>query len=89
MKKKYFSEPNLIKKKINFYDDIQIIHHLNPLRYPFLLQSVARGNSLCRYDILFAFPQKEIILNYENINDQKNNFLKTFDREWKKEKSEL
>ncbi len=86
MTKKYSSKPNLIKRKINFYDDIQNIHHLNPLRYPFLLQSVARGNSLCRYDILFAFPQKEIILNYENINDQKNNFLQTFDREWKKEK---
>ena len=85
MRKKYSSESNLVKKKINFYDDIQYIHQLNPIRYPFLLQSAARGNSLCRYDILFAFPQKEIILNYENIKDKKNDFLKKFDTEWKKE----
>ena len=86
LKKKKTSNSILIEKKINFFGDLLNIHRLNNLRYPYLLQSSAQGNSLCRYDILFAFPQKEIILNYEDINKIKNNFLNNLDCEWKKEK---
>ena len=86
LQKKKSSNTDLIEKKINFFGDLLNIHRLNNFRYPYLLQSSAQGNSLCRYDILFAFPQKEIILNYEDINKIKNNFLNNLDCEWKKEK---
>ena len=74
----------IIIKKINFFDDILGVHRLNQKRYPYILQSSAKGNLLCRYDILFSFPQKQIILEYKHL--KKKNFLKDFDAEWKKEK---
>ena len=86
LQKKKSLNIDLIEKKINFFGDLLNIHRLNNLRYPYLLQSSAKGNSLCRYDILFAFPQKEIALNYEDIYKTNKNFLNNLDREWKKEK---
>ena len=74
----------MVVKKINYFGDILSILRLNPERYPYLLQSSAKGNVLCRYDILFSFPQKQIILNFEYI--KKKNFLKELDKEWEKNK---
>ncbi len=84
MKYKNFQNQNIVIKKINYFGDILGIHRLNPKRYPYLLQSSAKGNVLCRYDILFSFPQKQIILNFKDI--KKKNFLKELDKEWKKDK---
>ena len=84
MKYSNFQNQNIVIKKINYFGDILGIHRLNPKRYPYLLQSSAKGNVLCRYDILFSFPQKQIILNFEDI--KKKNFLKELDKEWKKDK---
>ncbi|VAW44320.1 Para-aminobenzoate synthase, aminase component [hydrothermal vent metagenome] len=42
--------------------DLSQLHALNPGRYPFLLESVAKGE-LGEYDILFAFPQETISLH--------------------------
>ncbi len=42
--------------------DLSHLHALNPVRYPFLLESVAHG-ALGEYDILFAYPQERISLN--------------------------
>ena len=61
----------MVVKKINYFGDILSILRLNPERYPYLLQSSAKGNVLCRYDILFSFPQKQIILNFEDIKKKK------------------
>ncbi len=36
--------------------DLTALARANPTRYPFLLESVAAGPELARYDILFAFP---------------------------------
>ncbi len=36
------------------------LHELNPQRYPYLLQSVLHGTAQARYDILFAFPGRQI-----------------------------
>ena len=84
MKYSNFQNQNIVIKKINYFGDILGIHRLNPKRYPYLLQSSAKGNVLSRYDILFSFPQKQIILNFEDI--KKKNFLKELDKEWKKDK---
>ncbi len=87
MKYSNFQNQNIIVKKINYFGDILGILRLNPNRYPYLLQSSAKGNILCRYDILFSFPQKQIILNYEDI--KKKNFLKELDYEWNKDKKKF
>lgn len=42
--------------------DLSLLHQLNPERYPFLLESVAKGG-LGEFDILFAFPQETLQLN--------------------------
>ena len=78
------NQKNLVTKKINYFGDILGILRLNPKRYPYLLQSSAKGNLLCRYDVLFSFPQKQIVLDFKDI--KKKNFLKEFDNEWIKEK---
>ena len=41
--------------------DLALLHQLNPQRYPFLLESVAKSE-LGSYDILFAFPQQTLQL---------------------------
>jgi len=38
--------------------DLALLHQLNPQRYPFLLESVAKSDLLGGYDVLFAFPQE-------------------------------
>jgi 4-amino-4-deoxychorismate synthase (2-amino-4-deoxychorismate-forming) component I len=43
--------------------DLAAFHRLNPSRYPCLLESVAEGSALGRYDLLFAHPQESLHLN--------------------------
>ena len=59
--------------------DLLDLHRLNPQRYPFLLQSVAHGTALARYDILFAFPQQCVTLNAGEPVD----FLAVLDDAWR------
>jgi len=55
--------------------DLLNLYRANPARYPFLLESVAKG-PLGRYDILFAFPQAAITLSPEGVPDFfKSDFL--------------
>jgi len=49
--------------KIDWPPDLAAIHRLNPSRYPCLLESVAEGSALGRYDLLFAYPQESLRLN--------------------------
>jgi anthranilate synthase component 1 len=42
--------------------DLLQLHREYPSRYPFLLQSTARGGALGRFDILFAFPGETLEL---------------------------
>lgn len=42
--------------------DLALLHQLNPERYPFLLESVAKSELLGSYDVLFAFPQETLQL---------------------------
>ncbi len=48
--------------------DLSKLHELNPQRYPFLLESVAKGG-LGEFDILFAYPQETIQLNELSAKD--------------------
>jgi anthranilate synthase component 1 len=74
--------------------DLLALHRVNPLRYPFLLQSTAKNNTeekstvrtktkdsvSARYDILFAFPEKNIRL--ESSDSTPFNFFDVLDGQW-------
>ncbi len=58
--------------------DLLSLHAANPQRYPFLLQTLGCGG----WDILFAFPQRKILL--EDLAGQEKPFLAALDEEWEK-----
>ena len=62
--------------------DLRKLHREYPSRYPFLLQSTARGGALGRYDILFAFPGDALVAG------QGVDFLHELDTRWRQEKSD-
>jgi len=59
------------------------LHRHAPQRYPFLLQSTAHDDSLGRYDILFACPRDETVLEAPGQGD----FLASLDDWWRKERA--
>ena len=59
-------------------EDLRALHRGAPSRYPFLLQSTARGGELGRFDILFAFPGESLIAG-------DTGFLEALDARWAKE----
>lgn len=63
--------------------DLISLHDLAPAKYPYLLESVAQGPT-SQFDILFAFPQEQIILPYGDL--AKRNFLNEFQHHWEAEK---
>ncbi|MFZ0254623.1 MAG: aminodeoxychorismate synthase component I [Gammaproteobacteria bacterium] len=56
------SDSNCTYRWLNRYADLLPVHLSHPERYPFLLESVARGTDNARYDFLFAFPQGSLAL---------------------------
>lgn len=70
--------------------DLLALHRANPQRYPFLLQSTAevstesgkKDTSSARYDILFAFPEENIRLEYSKLNSCTSDFFDDLDRLW-------
>ncbi|WP_029407254.1 aminodeoxychorismate synthase component I [Thiomicrorhabdus sp. Milos-T2] len=67
--------PGLVEQDI----DLTQLHELNPDRYPFLLESVAKGG-LGEFDILFAYPQQSMQL--DNLADAQR-FIKQVQTEFK------
>lgn len=65
--------------------DLLALHRYAPERYPFLLQSTAANTGIGRYDILFASPGDELILDKLGDLDQGGGFLRSLDRRWQKE----
>lgn len=53
---------NCIHRWLDLYTDLLPVHLRHPKRYPFLLESVARGTENARYDFLLAFPQGSLTL---------------------------
>lgn len=56
--------------------DLLSLVQRQPARYPYLLESVARGTAQARYDVLFAFP------GITFIADAKTDFLQRLDEQW-------
>ena len=52
--------PGLVDSEVQSID-LSLLHKINPKRYPFLLESVAKG-ALGEFDVLMAYPQESIQL---------------------------
>lgn len=69
--------------------DLTALHERDPQRYPFLLESVARGSPRARFDVLFAFPASMLTLYPNGILEQDgrklahSDFLAAFDADWR------
>ena len=72
---------NFIKIDDNKFDLLDFFD-LDPKKYPFLLESVAKGNERARFSILFNKP--DIIL--KKISEDSTSFLDTLDKEIEKNK---
>ncbi len=66
-----------IIRTLDLQPDLAIFAHHNVQRYPFLLQSVAHGSAIARFDILFAFPGDTLQLT---TLAQGGDFLSDFDQ---------
>ena len=72
-------------------DELRKLNQTHPARYPFLLQSTARGGELGRYDILFAFPTESLSLDSSSGlsgrgAEGQTRFLDALDAWWSEER---
>ena len=67
--------------------DLLALHRVNPERYPYLLQSVAKGGTQARYDILFAFPGETLRLDADQLGEF--DFLQRLDDCWQQQRSAI
>lgn len=71
-------------------DELRKLNQVFPDRYPFLLQSTARGGDLGRFDILFALPGEHLALNRNSELSgrfgQQSLFLDALDNWWAEER---
>jgi anthranilate synthase component 1 len=80
----------LLSHQINQPVDLLALHRQHPERYPYLLESVARGTPQARFDILFAFPGKTLTLRspgevYLDESRLAGGFLESLDDLWASE----
>ncbi len=71
-------------RSLDFAQDIDLLalHEAHPGRYPYLLESVARGGD-ARYDILFALPGETL------SSADGEDFLTALDAAWRRESSSV
>jgi len=72
-------------------DELRRLNQTYPTRYPFLLQSTARGDELGRYDILFAFPSDSLTLSSHGVlrgtaAENQKQFLPALDAWWSEQR---
>ncbi|MAF83357.1 MAG: aminodeoxychorismate synthase, component I [Chromatiales bacterium] len=80
----------MTRTDIEWPQNLAALHSLNPSRYPYLLESVADGSALGRYDLLFAYPQETLRLNSDfsltgHAPGDSTDFLAAFDNWWSEE----
>ncbi len=75
-------------RTLDRYVDLLPLHEADPHRYPFLLESSAIGPGHARYDILFAFPGRRLVLDGDGAVEGgggKGGFLDALDQWWRRE----
>ncbi len=79
MQKNYELDNCFIRKLTDVYSDFDILDfcELDDKKYPYLLESSAKGNSLSRYSILFYKPRRVIEKKKEETNSP---FIEEVDR---------
>ncbi len=80
--------PPQIERLADWPDPIAL-HAFAPERYPFLLESAARGTRHARWDVLFALPGERIELDADGVlvHGDGDGFLDALDRAWSAERS--
>jgi anthranilate synthase component I len=74
--------------------DLVELHEQNPARYPYVLVSTASSGDNGRFDILFAFPQQQLLLDGDTLHSDvdglptQTGFLHAFDDWWSRLKVE-
>jgi anthranilate synthase component 1 len=69
--------------------DLLTLQRLAPQRYPFLLESAARGGEQARFDLLLAFPQSGLRLDADGVTRTldgeacEGHFLEALDAQWR------
>ena len=70
--------------------DLVELHERNPARYPYVLVSTACSGDNGRFDILFAFPQQQLLLDSEALHTDvedlptQDGFLNAFHDWWRR-----
>ena len=68
--------------------DLLDLHRLDPIRYPLLLESVAGGNALSRWDLLLVADGGGLRLDADGVTRRldkqqvEGDFLECLDAEW-------
>ncbi len=79
-----------MRRPIDYDFDPLALHRAAPARYPFLLESVARGAETARYDLLLAFPGERLTLErsgelwHDGVRLEEDRFLPQLDRLWQR-----
>lgn len=69
-------------RSLDIFPDPLALHHLNPARYPYVLESVVQGTPNARYSLVFAFPGETLTLSPGEEKD----FLEELDACWNRER---
>ena len=85
------ADRNTVIRPLSHDIDLRALHRMYPARYPFLLQSTAAHTHLGRFDILFAFPHEELVLERPgqldgHCSDNAGQFLQSLDDWWREER---
>jgi anthranilate synthase component 1 len=85
---------SFVVEEVDFTPGLDRLCQLDPERYPFLLQSVHPTGASNRYDILFAFPGRQLslgqdLITYRDGTPQDDiDFLTCLDQLWSAERDE-
>jgi anthranilate synthase component 1 len=85
------TDRNTVIRPLSQDFDLRALHRMCSARYPYLLQSTAAQTHLGRYDILFAFPREELVLERSgqlsgHRSDDASQFLQALDDWWREER---
>lgn len=85
------NQSRLKKQLVDWWGQPHQLHHHNPNRYPYILESQVAHEEIGRYHIIFAFPQQQLCLAKADklfLDEQilpSQDFLSQMDRLWQQQ----